>query len=59
MRHTIRVQGKTLVYSPSDHGYVDPEDHSGMDGFGGTRIVWRFTRRNKRIKRPKIHTLPR
>jgi hypothetical protein len=46
---TITVRGQLLVYSPSDHGYVDPEDHSGMDGFGGVRTVWRF-RKRRRVK---------
>lgn len=51
MRKTIRVRGKILVYSPSDHGYVDPEDHFGMDGFGGSRTVWRFRKRRHTVKR--------
>jgi len=50
---TIRVKGKVLVYSPTDHGYVDPEDHSGMDGFGGSRTVWRFPKRKKVIRQPR------
>jgi hypothetical protein len=48
---TITVKGKVLVYSPTDHGYVDPEDHFGMDGFGGSRTVWRFPKRiRKRVQ---------
>jgi hypothetical protein len=50
---TIRVKGKLLVYSPTDHGYVDPEDHFGMDGFGGSRTVWRFPRRKRIIRQPR------
>ena len=53
MRKTIRLRGKVLVYSLVDHGYVDPEDHSGMDGFGGSRTVWRFPRRKRIIRQPK------
>ena len=53
MKKTIRVRGKVLVYSPTDHGYVDPEDHNGMDGFGGSRTVWRFPKRTHKIMRHK------
>jgi hypothetical protein len=50
MEKTIRVKGKLLVYSPTDHGYVDPEDHTGMDGMGGgSRTVWRFPKRIRKM----------
>lgn len=52
MRKTIRVNSRVLVYSPTDHGYVDPEDHYGMDGFGGSRTVWRFPRKKRVTRQP-------